>query len=515
MTRLTVSLIEPDVEATRRAARCALAGGADLVELRIDHLRSIDVGSIGKLVNELPPGRAVVTCRSRSQGGRYGESEGKRIEVLARAAGGRDVLVDLEFDTWQASEPGRKRIGEALGGDWSRLILSDHDFEGRPASPRKRLAEIRQANPAGVAKLAWTGADAADSLEALELMRSGGGRTIAVCMGQAGVASRVLAGKFGGFLTYCSLSAGAEAAPGQVDLADMKNLYRWSHLGTTTQVLGVVAWPVGHSLSPLIHNMALTELGIDAVYVPLPIQPTYEAFAGFVQRARACAGLHMRGLSVTIPHKSHALRLAGEVERLAERIGAANTLVFDPDDAGAAARATNTDYAGALGALVSGAGWRREELAGRRCAVLGAGGAARAVVAGLADCGCEVTVYNRTEARARALAEEFGCAWRPFEKRERLDAEAVVNTTSVGMHPNVKASPLPPDALRKGMVVFETIYNPLETLLLKQAKQAGCCVIDGVGMFVEQAALQFEAWTGRSAPRELMRRVVVERLADG
>lgn len=515
MTRLTVSLIEPDLEATRRSAECALAGGADLVELRIDHLRSIDVGSIGRLVDRLPPGRAIVTCRSRSQGGRYADSEGERIEVLAGVASGRNVLVDLEFEAWQASGPVRQRIGGALGGDLSRLILSDHDFEGRPASPDGRLAEIRQANPAGVAKLAWAGADATDSLDALELMRSGGGRTVAVCMGQAGVASRVLAGKFGGFLTYCSLSVGAEAAPGQVDLADMKDLYGWPRVGAATQVLGVVAWPVGHSLSPLIHNVALAELGIDAVYVPLPIQPTYEAFAGFVQQARACAGLHLRGLSVTIPHKSHALRLGGEVERLAERIGAVNTLIFDPADAGAAARAMNTDYAGALGALVAGAGWRREELAGRRCAVLGAGGAARAVVAGLADCGCDVTVYNRTEARARALAEEFGCAWRPFEKRERLDAEAVVNTTSVGMHPNVEASPLPADALRKGMVVFETIYNPLETLLLKQAKRAGCCVIDGVGMFVEQAALQFEAWTGRSAPRELMRRVVVERLAGG
>jgi 3-dehydroquinate dehydratase/shikimate dehydrogenase len=200
---------------------------------------------------------------------------------------------------------------------------------------------------------------------------------------------------------------------------------------------------------------------------------------------------------------------------LAKRIGAANTLIFDPADAGAAARAINTDYAGALGALVSGIGWRREELAGRRCAVLGAGGAARAVVAGLADCGCQVTVYNRTEARAKALAAEFGCRWRPFEQRDRLDAEVVVNTTSVGMHPNVDESPLADSVLREGMVVFETIYNPLETLLVKQAERAGCQVVDGAGMFVEQAALQFEAWTGRSAPRELMRQAVVARLAEG
>jgi len=133
----------------------------------------------------------------------------------------------------------------------------------------------------------------------------------------------------------------------------------------------------------------------------------------------------------------------------------------------------------------------------------------------LVDGGCQVTVYNRTESRARALAEEFGCAWRPFEKRDRLEAEVVVNTTSVGMYPNVDESPLAAGALREGMAVFETIYNPLETLLLKQAAKAGCRTVDGLEMFVEQAALQFEAWTGHSPPRELMRRVVVARLAEG
>jgi 3-dehydroquinate dehydratase/shikimate dehydrogenase len=204
--------------------------------------------------------------------------------------------------------------------------------------------------------------------------------------------------------------------------------------------------------------------------------------------------------------------MADTAEPLTDRIGAANTLVFDSTGCTPGPYALNTDYASVLDALTEGLQCRREDLASRTCAVLGAGGAARAVVAGLVDCGCDVTVYNRTEERARDLAEEFGCKWRPFEQRKEIDMDVVVNATAIGMSPNVDVSPLPAESLRPGMMIFDTVYNPLETLLVRDAIQAGCRTITGLEMFVRQAAMQFEAWTDRPAPRDLMRDVVVERL---
>ena len=511
-TKLTVTLVAKDASSLGEAARRALAAGADLVEVRVDLLDAPDAAGVARVLDAVGAGKAIVTCRQRSQGGRFAGDEDERIGLIAELVTGRDVLVDLEFEVWRAESAVRGTISRALGGDLSRLILSEHNFERRPADPAGIVDAMRRANPHGVAKLAWQAADVRDCLDAFELMAAGDGRTIAICMGEAGVPSRVLAGKFGAFLTFASLADGAEAAPGQVSVEQMRRSYRWDRLGEATRVYGVVGWPVGHSMSPAIHNTAFGETGVDAVYLAMPVEPTYEAFAGFVTRAMRLDGLNLGGLSVTIPHKPHALRMAGRMEPLAGRIGAANTLVFEPDRT---PMALNTDYAGVLDALTVGMACERDDLAGKRVAVLGAGGAARAVVAGLCDCRCEVTIYNRTAARAKALAEEFACGCGEFELRGRLVADIVVNTTSVGMHPNVDASPLPAEAMKAGMVVFETIYNPLRTLLLQQAQQAGCVTVTGLEMFVSQAVLQYEAWLGQPAPRELMRDVVAERLRSG
>jgi len=512
MTRLTVSLVDGTVEQLEDSARTALTGGADLVELRVDYLDAIDVPALGGILDHLGPARTILTCRAASEGGKYVGSETDRIELLARLATGRDCLVDVEFAAWRGSELLRGKITKAMGGNLSRLILSAHDFNGRPSDPAALLQRIHQANPGGIAKIAWQPADARDNLDAFELMGTGGGRSIVVCMGQQGLASRVLPGKFGAYLTYCSLQQGGEAAPGQIDLDQIERVYRWHHIGSDTRLFGVVGWPLAHSLSPAIHNAAFTELGIDAVYLPLPISPTHHALADLVHRARRCDMLNLSGLSVTIPHKPHALRLADQDEPLTRRIGAANTLIFDTGSGNGVIRAMNTDYAAAMAALLTGLKCRPEDLASRRCAVLGAGGAARAIVAGLLDRRCDVVICNRTAAKARALADEFGCRWQPFDQRGSLRADIVINTTSLGMSPNVDQSPLPAEALRADMVIFDTVYNPLETLLLRQARQAGCHTISGLEMFVRQAALQFEAWTGRPAPLDLMRDVVVRRL---
>jgi 3-dehydroquinate dehydratase/shikimate dehydrogenase len=290
----------------------------------------------------------------------------------------------------------------------------------------------------------------------------------------------------------------------------MLALYRWRQIGAATRVFGVVGCPVGHSMSPAVHNAAFTAAGIDAVYLPLRVESGPEAFDRFIRAVLDRPWLDFGGFSVTIPHKVNALRAVGRdrCDELAWRIGAVNTLTISPDGQ---LRGDNTDYAAALDALVGAMGIERAGLSGRAVAVLGAGGAGRAIVAGLRHYGAEVTIYNRTASRGAELAEEFGAAARGLDDLARCQAEIVINCTPLGMHPHVDASPLeavPPSA----RVVFDTIYNPIDTLLLGQARRAGCLCVSGLEMFVNQAVAQFELWTGRPAPADVMRRVVLEQL---
>jgi 3-dehydroquinate dehydratase/shikimate dehydrogenase len=345
-------------------------------------------------------------------------------------------------------------------------------------------------------------------------------------MGEAGLISRVLAKKFGGFLTFASLGSGAETAPGQVSIHDMKRLYRWDAIGPETKVYGVVANPVAHSMSPAIHNAAFDEAGYNGVYLPMLVNAGYESFKAFMESFVPFEGLDLSGLSITIPHKQNALKYLQEkgaaVDPLAASIGAVNTISIDRSDGAPKLSGTSTDYGAILDSITDKLGITREQLGDYRVAVIGAGGTGRTAVAALAHYGATVVVYNRTKDRADALAEEFnGKSGRVVSARlEKLCdscCHIFVNTTSVGMHPNVDESPLGdrlPAFTPGETLVFDTVYNPVETKLLKQAKAAGAKTINGVEMFVRQAAAQFELWTGKPAPVRVMRGVVERRLGQ-
>jgi 3-dehydroquinate dehydratase / shikimate dehydrogenase len=344
-------------------------------------------------------------------------------------------------------------------------------------------------------------------------------------MGEAGLISRVLAKKFGAFLTFASLESGSETAPGQVSIRDMKRLYRWDTLNPRTKVYCVVAQPVAHSMSPAIHNTAFDHAGWDGVYLPLLVNAGYESFKAFMESFVPFEGLDLSGLSVTIPHKENALKYLREkgaaVDPLAASIGAVNTIVIDRSSGGGPKLSgTSTDYGAILDSITAKLGVTREALAGYRVAVIGAGGTGRTAVAALAHYGATVVVYNRTHERAEALAAEFNrkrgkvVAARP-EKLCDSCCQIYLNTSSVGMHPNVNASPFgdAPPKLAPDTLVFDTVYNPIKTKLLQQAEAAGARTINGVEMFVRQAAAQFEAWTGKPAPVDVMRAVVESRLS--
>lgn len=496
-TALIVPLTEADPLKMLLAMSQAVEQGADMVELRLDYLERPDAHALAQLLSA-PPLPVVATCRPVRQGGRYSGPEEQRLALLQEASRLGANYIDVEDDV----PPGDRPQGQ--------IILSHHDFTGQPRDWRAVMQDLAAQKPA-VVKLAFTAGSCQDAIEACRLVRDCPLPAMVLAMGEAGILSRVLARKFGAFGSFAALSADQASAPGQLTLSQMKQVFRWDHIGPATKVYGVVACPVAHSMSPAVHNAAFGELGVDAVYLPLRVEPSEEAFDDFLDAVLAAPWLELGGLSVTVPHKEHALARVGpeKVDRLSRAIGAINTVRIGQ---GGQLEGFNTDYAAALESLCQAMGIEPAGLAGKSVGVLGAGGVARAVVAALTHYKAIVTIYNRTLSRAEELAERFGGQARPADAIPVMEQEIVINCTSVGMHPRVGDTPAPLEALRRSRVVFDTIYNPPTTRLLELARQAGCITVGGLDMFVRQAAMQFEIWTGRPAPQPLMRQVMADRL---
>lgn len=542
MTRLTVPLTVHDLDDALAAAARAAELGADLVEYRIDTF--VDPDAVQQLVARSPL-PCIVTCRPAWEGGEYDGDETDRISLLEHAGlapapgsqgntppgrySGGPAYLDVELKAYRTSANLRQKIGLVVDHEEQKrpdvgtgLILSSHDFETMPSDLDRRVMAMADAPACRVIKVAWRARSLRDNLEAFEIVRRKLKPTIALCMGEAGLASRVLAKKFGALLTFASLgdapgTSGGGTAPGQPTVAELKNLYRWDKLDADTKVYGVIGYPVGHSMSPAFHNAGFDATDFPGVYLPMPIPPEYEHFKATALSWLDYEPLHFRGASVTIPHKANLLRFVeeqgGEIEPLAAKIGAANTLTKRDDGS---LYASNTDYAALLDAVCDALSTAREELKGKTVGVLGAGGAARAAVAAFAEYGSAVTVYNRTLDKATALAEQFGAEALPMDALGGQRHDVLINCTPLGMFPQTDATPLPKekqDILAPGVVVFDTIYNPLETVLLRDAKAAGCVTIPGTEMFVRQGAAQFGLWTGKTPSLDVFRRVLHERLS--
>jgi 3-dehydroquinate dehydratase/shikimate dehydrogenase len=447
-------------------------------------------------------------------------NDADRVELLNKAALSLDASYsDIELETY------RRLSGRLI--PLRPLIISAHDTIGRPERLNNILLEMADV-PAAVNKIAYLARNLRDNLEIFDLLRSRLRPTIAICMGEAGLISRVLAPKFGATLTFASLETSQATAPGQPTIRDLKHLYRWDAIRPETKVYGVVAHPVHHSMSPAIHNAAFDRMQYDGVYLPLLVEPSYESFKAFLEMALASPGFDLSGLSITIPHKENALRYLldkrADVEPLAVEIGAVNTIVIsrrDGPEGPFTLAGLNTDYAAILDSITHAMGIPRPSLAGLKVAILGAGGTGRAAVAALSSYGCEVTIFNRTRARADELAQEFGAAkGKPviaadWDSLGAAECDILINTTSVGMSPSIDQSPLDghEKLLHRVRLVFDAVYNPMQTRLLTSAQAAQVTTVSGVDMFVRQAAAQFLAWTSLGAPVDVMRREVETRLA--
>ena len=513
-TKLAVPIAAGTIQQAKKQINAAKAAGADILELRTDYLDNLSVGLVKKLIDQakaaVPAIPIIVTCRDKKEGGALDYTPQLRIEVLISALKAGANFIDFEYQNFLISQT-QKMLRPALSqAPKARLILSAHNFETKFDNIVKFYRDISAAYPAAIPKLVYTANHINDCFQAFDLLHNITGGQIVFCMGDAGLASRIITKKLGSFVTYASIDNKTATAPGQLTIEQLKTIYRWDSINSDTELYGLIGAPVAHSAGPVLHNACFADIGANKLYLPLLVEGGKDEFAQFMNNILKRPWLNFHGFSITIPHKQNALDYTidsrGVVEPLAKKIGAVNTLLIDERRISA----YNTDYAGAMDAITETLGITRSDFKDWPVAVIGAGGAARAIVAGLADAGTKITIYNRTIERAKKLAADFNCDFAPLTDLPNLKAKLVINCTSIGMYPNVDETPLPKKCIKKDMVVFDTVYNPAETLLLKQAKQAGAKIIPGLSMFLNQAAEQFKLFTGRDADPKLMRKKIME-----
>ena len=475
--------------------------GADVVEVRLDLLPREAWTPLLKRGGK----PSIVTLRPERQGGRFNGQEGERIRFLEGTLAFDPAFIDVEWDTppHLISSLLRKKAEKTA------LIFSYHNTE---RTPDDLEAILKKVNSLGgdVAKIVTHANAFEDNMKILKLVESNAGTITAFCMGPLGLSSRILTLRYGGFMTYGSLEKGKESAPGQIPARDLREIYRVHQIHrNNTRVFGLLGDPVAQSLSPIIHNAAFQALGCNAVYIPFQVRRLETLLSVF-------RFMEVEGFSVTIPHKERIISLLDGVDDKAKAIGAVNT-VFKRDGQWLG---TNTDGDGA---------WRALEEAGvdlskKRWTVLGAGGTARAVAytAGIRGSPSSLTFFGRSQERLEGLLRDMGRMFSfPIEGfilaesdlgKVFDETDVIVNCSPVGMAPRGHETPIPSHLLRPSHLVFDTIYNPLETRLLKEAKGRRCRTVSGLRMFLHQGKDQFELWTEKAAPLPLMEVKARERL---
>ncbi|HEY2544519.1 MAG TPA: shikimate dehydrogenase [Candidatus Acidoferrum sp.] len=460
------------------------------IELRLDWLRNDSERSRFLLwVKKNKPRAAtfLATCRRRAGGGKLAGGVQSELHWLNQAHEAGCSWCDLEIET------ARELVGKSFNelGLPPHTLLSLHNFQRMPSQLRPFSSGGHP--EADALKIAAHVGTCSDSLRLLRLARRSRD-LVAVPMGQVGLPARILALRDGSALAYAPV--GQATAPGQVSLHDLKHLYRAHQLTRRTRVYGVIGDPVGHSLSPLLHNTAFIARKIDAVYLPFLVKDLRDFL-------RAVPEFGIRGFSVTIPHKRSILKYLQECDPLAAHIGAVNTVVVRRDGS---LIGSNTDYIGILRALE-----KKLHLSGSRILLFGAGGVARAAAFALAKAGANVIICARREKQARALAKAVNGETLPRRALQSETFDAILNATPIGMHPHEGVSPLSSRELNC-RVVMDLINRPRMTKLLELAARRGIATVSGVEMFVPQGVAQWELWTGQRAPELLMRKAVLNAL---
>ncbi|HTX76596.1 MAG TPA: shikimate dehydrogenase [Terracidiphilus sp.] len=469
------------------------------LEFRLDSLPAPEAAlpTLRRFLVRNPHAAAIATCRRKPNGGAFAGSLDQELEILRKAARAGCRIVDLEIESAEEAAPTQlEKFRAALVAAGAALLISYHDFSR--TRQLQRAADRIAAFEPDIVKVVSTAQTLADNLAVLRLIedRAGAVRIVSMAMGEEGLPSRVLAPREGSLFTFASLADGEETAPGQVTAPILRKLYRPDKIASQTRIFGVAGNPIAHSLSPLMQNTAFRRAGVDSVLLPLKVRALADLLTFALE-------LPLGGIAITMPLKQEILPHLAQMDPLVERIGACNTVRIAADGKLAG---YNTDVAGVVRPLE-----RRLRLKGARIALLGAGGAARAAAFGLVEQGAEVFLINRTHENAVRLARAAGATALRHEKLGRMRFDALINSTPCGMAGSKEPLPLAPDELNADLV-FDMVYNPMETPLLKLARARGIPVITGVEMFVQQGARQFEIWTGKAAPEAEMRRVVEREL---
>jgi 3-dehydroquinate dehydratase/shikimate dehydrogenase len=494
MGKICVSVAE-EVPRDLLARAEQVAQDNPLLELRLDALHKPQA-VLPKLKDFLAAHRhvtVIATCRRTEGGGHFVGELFEQAEILEAAARAGCQLIDVEIESAETMRPADWK---RLRGCGAALILSYHDF-AHTRNLEKTFERMQRFEPEFY-KIVSTARSLSENLAVLELLERHADQfnMVAMAMGEPGIVSRLLSARAGSAFTFASTAAGEETAPGQITLDRMRSLYRFEEIDAATRVYGVVGHPITHSLSPLMLNAAFRRERINAVFLPLETTKVQDLLT-LVQE------LPIAGLAVTMPLKQEILPALARMDELSTRVGACNTVVRAPDGR---LFGFNTDAGAVVGPLE-----RRLSLKGARVLVLGAGGAARAAVFGLKEKGAEVHILNRNPEAAKELAHQARAKVLKRDQLTKADFDVVLNATPAGMHGNKTASLLASEELR-ARFVFDMVYNPIETPLLRMAHEKGIAVIPGVEMFVHQGARQFEIWTGKPAPEADMRRVVTHAL---
>jgi 3-dehydroquinate dehydratase/shikimate dehydrogenase len=458
---------------------------ADAFELRLDLIRSAELA----VLLLATPKPVIATCRPVWQGGGFAGSEERRMEILSAASLLGADYIDIELDAGKKFHtPFITRRGE------TGIILSHHVPAGKKFDSAAVYRRMRGVG-ADVMKFAFHASDAWENRIAFDFLlraRKDRCKAVAIAMGEAGEASRILYRVFGAWGTYAGTEDGKTAAPGQIRARLLKELYRADQRSPKTMIFGVVGYPVSHSKGIHVHNPLFALAGKDAVYCRFPVRN--------LRRFISDVGPFLRGFSVTLPHKKAMLSFARKLDPVASAIGAVNTMVRTKNGWWG----TNTDAAAALDAIE-----RVTRVSGKRMLILGAGGAARAIAYEAARRGSMVSIANRTESRARKLALELGVRFQPLRSLTPDRFDILANATPVGMAPRADQTPIAGRFL-KGKTVFDAVYNPPTTRLLKETSERGGTAVPGTEMYVNQGAAQFRLYTGVAANIRAMKRILLE-----
>jgi 3-dehydroquinate dehydratase/shikimate dehydrogenase len=465
------------------------------VEFRLDYLEK-PLNALPKIKQFFADNTAatgIATCRRAANGGKFSGSLAAEMEVLTKAAHSGFHLVDLELESAESLKKGEL---QKLRDTGVGIIISHHDFAA--TKDLDKIYERIEPFQPDFVKIVPTAKHLADNVTLMRFIErmNENANIVGICMGDAGIISRVLGLRAGSAFTFAAATHGEETGPGQIAARTLIETYRIDQVDAATKVYGVAGNPIKSSLSPIMMNTAFRRETVNAVYLALQANKVNDLLK-LVQE------IPIQGLSITMPHKQEIMEHLENTDPLSAKIGACNTVLRAQDGK---LYGFNTDVAGIVGPLE-----KRMSLRGAKALVLGAGGAARAAVFGLRDKGAEVFILNRTPETAQKLARQSGSKTIKKDAIAKTPFDVIINATPIGMAGH-KGSPLLDAKDLNTKLVFDLVYNPIETPLIRQARQLGIPFITGVEMFVQQGARQFEIWTGKPAPEEEMLRVVIHAL---